>query len=79
VVETFMSLGRIVPAMMAVKARRGGAQCVEMCALRAGRAAGQMRVRAVEKTDSGGRATPTSARRSEDVDGIARGFNNDPR
>ena len=32
VVETFMSLGRIVPAMMAVDARRRGAQCVGMVA-----------------------------------------------
>ena len=62
VVETFMSLGRMVPAMMAVEARRGGAQCFEMCALRAGRAASQMRVRNAEKrgrrgSDSGAWAT----------------------
>src|SRR5687767_5960890 len=62
VVETFISLGRIVPAMMAVEARRCGAQCVEMCALRSGRGAGQMRVRFVEQAESGGTATAGTAR-----------------
>src|SRR4051794_8164392 len=33
VVETFMSFGRIVPAMMAVFTRRGGAQCLRKCVI----------------------------------------------
>lgn len=40
VVDTSISFGRMVPAMVAVVTRRGGAQCVAVCALRVGRAAG---------------------------------------
>lgn len=56
VVATFISFGRIVPAMMAVETRRGGAQCVVMCALRVGRAVGQMRVPTAEMNTQRGTA-----------------------
>lgn len=80
VVDTSISFGRMVPAMMAVVTRRGGAQCVAMCALRVGRAAGLMRVPTAERDVEMRRtATGTTTHLSRRLLRVAGTAANDPR